>query len=492
MALERLELGLLDEHELALRDLPALDDLVGGELAVVRRAPALLLDRRHALAVEQPEGHVRLACGRLRRRSEPDGDAHETEAERTVPGDAHVPPQFYGREGRIRAGARASLRGPPPDRTTASTVFGGWPGTGRFLGSGARRDRAEHRDGVPRRRGRYVARGVVGRRGRAGRAASPTACSRAASARATRSGSSRARRSSGRCSTSRSATSVRSGSGSTRTARSQRRRSTCSRTPRRSACCARTTPSAQRSRRGGRSSPLCARCSRSRDLAALEEDGRAHRAAHPSALDDAVAAIDEEDLFTFIYTSGTTGPPKGCMIRHRNYSRDGVGQRPAARPRLRGGRPAPLPPARAQLRAPGASLVAPHRLHDRLPLRAARGGPRDAAGATDDPAERPAHLREGAHRRHVDVRRGDRHATQADRLGPSRRTTLERAPPAGQARASRARGTGRARRPARLLEGEGAPRRAAPHPDLGGCAAREGGRRVLRCDGHLRSARATA
>ena len=29
--------------------------------------------------------------------------------------------------------------------------------------------------------------------------------------------------------------------------------------------------------------------------------------------------IDEEDLYTFIYTSGTTGPPKGCMIRHRNY-----------------------------------------------------------------------------------------------------------------------------------------------------------------------------
>jgi long-chain acyl-CoA synthetase len=55
------------------------------------------------------------------------------------------------------------------------------------------------------------------------------------------------------------------------------------------------------------------------DLAALEEEGRAYRAAHPDALDEAVAAIDEEDLFTFIYTSGTTGPPKGCMIRHRNY-----------------------------------------------------------------------------------------------------------------------------------------------------------------------------
>jgi long-chain acyl-CoA synthetase len=55
------------------------------------------------------------------------------------------------------------------------------------------------------------------------------------------------------------------------------------------------------------------------DLGALEEEGRAFRAASPDALDEAVAAIDEEDLFTFIYTSGTTGPPKGCMIRHRNY-----------------------------------------------------------------------------------------------------------------------------------------------------------------------------
>ncbi|HEY7197504.1 MAG TPA: long-chain fatty acid--CoA ligase [Gaiellaceae bacterium] len=55
------------------------------------------------------------------------------------------------------------------------------------------------------------------------------------------------------------------------------------------------------------------------DLPALEEEGRTFRAAQPAALDMAVAAIDEEDLFTYIYTSGTTGPPKGCMIRHRNY-----------------------------------------------------------------------------------------------------------------------------------------------------------------------------
>ena len=55
------------------------------------------------------------------------------------------------------------------------------------------------------------------------------------------------------------------------------------------------------------------------ELGALEERGRSYATANPTALDDAVAAIGEDDLFTYIYTSGTTGPPKGCMIRHRNY-----------------------------------------------------------------------------------------------------------------------------------------------------------------------------
>jgi long-chain acyl-CoA synthetase len=55
------------------------------------------------------------------------------------------------------------------------------------------------------------------------------------------------------------------------------------------------------------------------DLPALETEGATFAREHPEALDNAVAAIDEDDLFTFIYTSGTTGPPKGCMIRHRNY-----------------------------------------------------------------------------------------------------------------------------------------------------------------------------
>jgi long-chain acyl-CoA synthetase len=55
------------------------------------------------------------------------------------------------------------------------------------------------------------------------------------------------------------------------------------------------------------------------DLDALRSRGREHRAEHPTALAEAVTAIDPEDLFTYIYTSGTTGPPKACMIRHRNY-----------------------------------------------------------------------------------------------------------------------------------------------------------------------------
>jgi long-chain acyl-CoA synthetase len=55
------------------------------------------------------------------------------------------------------------------------------------------------------------------------------------------------------------------------------------------------------------------------NLPALEEEGRRHREAHPDAVPEAADAVGEEDLYTFIYTSGTTGPPKGCMIRHRNY-----------------------------------------------------------------------------------------------------------------------------------------------------------------------------
>src|ERR671938_138732 len=55
------------------------------------------------------------------------------------------------------------------------------------------------------------------------------------------------------------------------------------------------------------------------DLDDLRARGREHAREHPRAVEEAAAAIGDDDLFTFIYTSGTTGPPKGCMIRHRNY-----------------------------------------------------------------------------------------------------------------------------------------------------------------------------
>jgi long-chain acyl-CoA synthetase len=55
------------------------------------------------------------------------------------------------------------------------------------------------------------------------------------------------------------------------------------------------------------------------DLDDLRADGIAFAREHPGALDIAAAAIGEDELYTYIYTSGTTGPPKGCMIRHRNY-----------------------------------------------------------------------------------------------------------------------------------------------------------------------------
>jgi len=55
------------------------------------------------------------------------------------------------------------------------------------------------------------------------------------------------------------------------------------------------------------------------DLDGLAAHGRDFATSSPEALDEASEAIDEEDLYTIIYTSGTTGPPKGCMIRHRNY-----------------------------------------------------------------------------------------------------------------------------------------------------------------------------
>ncbi len=46
--------------------------------------------------------------------------------------------------------------------------------------------------------------------------------------------------------------------------------------------------------------------------------GREHRAQHPNAVADRMAAATENDVMTLVYTSGTTGPPKGAMLTNKN------------------------------------------------------------------------------------------------------------------------------------------------------------------------------
>ena len=57
----------------------------------------------------------------------------------------------------------------------------------------------------------------------------------------------------------------------------------------------------------------------------LEALGADHLVEHPTAVDDAVAAVRPEHLATLIYTSGTTGQPKGVELPHRCWTYIGAG-----------------------------------------------------------------------------------------------------------------------------------------------------------------------
>ncbi len=56
----------------------------------------------------------------------------------------------------------------------------------------------------------------------------------------------------------------------------------------------------------------------------FSELGRTYLADHPTAVDDAIAAIGPDHLATLIYTSGTTGRPKGVRLLHDSWTYEGV------------------------------------------------------------------------------------------------------------------------------------------------------------------------
>jgi len=70
------------------------------------------------------------------------------------------------------------------------------------------------------------------------------------------------------------------------------------------------------------------------------ELGRTHRAEHPNAVAERMAAARDDDVMTLVYTSGTTGPAKGAMLTNANaaFCIDKIVN---SDERVRGGRPTP-------------------------------------------------------------------------------------------------------------------------------------------------------
>jgi len=56
----------------------------------------------------------------------------------------------------------------------------------------------------------------------------------------------------------------------------------------------------------------------------LLDAGEAYLAAHPTAVDDAIASTTRDTLSTLIYTSGTTGTPKGVRLNHISWVYEGI------------------------------------------------------------------------------------------------------------------------------------------------------------------------
>jgi long-chain acyl-CoA synthetase len=59
-------------------------------------------------------------------------------------------------------------------------------------------------------------------------------------------------------------------------------------------------------------------------LTELEERGKEYLVDHPSAIEEAAAAIGPDSLATLIYTSGTTGKPKGVRLTHDCWTYEGA------------------------------------------------------------------------------------------------------------------------------------------------------------------------